>query len=81
MHLWGMLWDVNGGFTFYRDGVQTWQFAGSVGNNLADMILTGTSVTNNSTATPTGLLVDWVRYYQPSTVSVAAGAHAAGLQR
>jgi beta-glucanase (GH16 family) len=62
-HLWGMLWDAAGGFTFYRDGVQTVHFPGPVSTNLATIILVGTAYPGPSS---TGLLVDWFRYYQPN---------------
>jgi beta-glucanase (GH16 family) len=79
-HIWGMLWTASGGLTFYRDGVlQPFNIPGPVGSTPSFIILTGAFV--GSPTTTSGLQVDWVRYYQPSTVSVAAGAHAAGLQR
>jgi hypothetical protein len=62
-HIWGMLWDAVGGLTFYRDGVQNWQFAGPVSTNLAAVIFVGTAYPGPSS---TGLLVDWFRYYQPN---------------
>jgi hypothetical protein len=77
-HLWGVWWDPPNGYTFYRDGVQMWFVAGPVSaTNLSSIVITGQAFPS----TTTGYHVDWVRYYRPSTVSVAAGAHAAGLQR
>jgi beta-glucanase (GH16 family) len=79
-HIWGLLWDPTNGYTFYRDGVQTFSLAGPVnnGSNLDSIVLSAGPLSGQNAQ---GLLVDWVRYYKPSTVSVAAGAHAAGLQR
>jgi hypothetical protein len=77
-HLWGLWWDPPNGYTYYRDGIQTFFVQGPVtSTNLSSIVVNGGYL--NPPAR--GLQVDWVRYYQPSTVSVAAGAHAAGLQR
>jgi hypothetical protein len=79
-HLWGLLWEPTNGFTFYRDGVQTWHNPGPVnnGSNPVSMIVNG-GYRNQPT---TGLLVDWVRYYQPgngSSVTPPPSAVAAGF--
>jgi hypothetical protein len=83
MHIWGMLWDATSGYTFYRDGVQTYQVPGPVnnGSNKDSIVLSVDTDYPGNGDNQQGMLVDWVRYYQPSTVSVPAGAHAAGLQR
>lgn len=74
-HTFGLLWTKDS-YTFFVDGVQTWQATTAVSRRSEYLILstelTGWGGTFTSSTFPDNLTVDYVRVYKPKDVSTAA---------
>jgi beta-glucanase (GH16 family) len=75
-HTFGLLW-TDSGYTFYRDGKETWQTTESI-SHVPEYLILSTIVGQRSTALkraslPDRFMVDYVRVYADSASASSAG--------